>query len=174
MQQTVGLIAILLSLFSCSLAQSKPKVGLDIGSVTIYLGMPRDEIIKKCASAGYKQFVVDKDTIAFQDGGDFSPYTVQFRNDQVVYADREWFLAKGDLDAFESAIAALGSLADNEKSPLCIISHVLVRKPDRSLDNIVLSCGQRTITLVRGKFNDRDAKTFYGVEEQIGEMQPSK
>jgi hypothetical protein len=98
-------------------------------------------------------------------------YTVQFRNNRVVYADREWYLTKGDLDAFESTIAALGSLADNEKSPLCNVSQVPVHTPDGSSNNVFISCGQRTITLSRIHLNSV-GETGYSVREQIGEMLP--
>jgi hypothetical protein len=173
MRQAVLAIAVLLSLCLSCFAQSKPRVALDIGSVTVYLGMPREDFIKKCATAGYKQSIADKDTITLQIGGAIESYTVQFRNDRIVYADREWYLTKGDLDAFESTIAALGSLADNEKSPLCIVSQVPVHTPDGSSDNIFISCGQRTITLSRVHLNSV-AKTGYSVREQIGEMLPAK
>ncbi len=173
MRHIAVLTALLLALSLSCFAQSTPKIALDIGSVTVYLGVPREDFIKRCATAGYRQSVADKDTIIVQIGGAVESYTVQFRNDRVVYADREWYLTKGDLDAFESAIAALGSLADNEKSPLCIVSQVPVHTPDGSSDNIFISCGQRTITLSRVHLNSV-AKTGYSVREQIGEMLPPK
>jgi hypothetical protein len=82
--------------------------------------------------------------------------------------NREWFLEKGDLDPFVSTIAAMSSLPDNEKSlSSCTILHIPIRAPDRSEENIIISCGKRTIELSQVKFNGR-FKAGYSVQEQIG------
>ena len=54
----VGLLSI------SSLAQPVLQtVSLEMGGVTVWLGMPRQEVVDRCASAGLKQMTADRNSI---------------------------------------------------------------------------------------------------------------
>jgi len=110
----------------------------------------------------------DKDGIVFESGSNL--YHTQFKSDQLVYANREWYSSDGELDAFQSTIAALGSISDNV-SPTCTLSHDPLNKPDMRFNRLFVSCGKRSFLLSEGKMG---GKTVYGVSERIGEMLPTK
>jgi hypothetical protein len=59
------MIAVLFALPCFAQSPGKQRTSLDIGGVTVWLGMPRQEVVEKCASAGYKQLVSEKDHIWF-------------------------------------------------------------------------------------------------------------
>jgi hypothetical protein len=161
------MIAVLFAL-PCFAQSGKQRTALDIGTVTVWLGMPRQEVVDKCASAGYKQLVSGKDHIWFV--GNQNSYNVHFRDNRLVYADREWY-AKG-ADAFQSTMAALGSLADRQTFPLsCIISHEPKRDPNWNMDRIFVLCGERSVLLIHHKYKE---DTAYSVTESIGKLPPSK
>ncbi len=152
-----------------ALAQSTEKVSLDLGSVTVWLGMPRQEVVNKCTAAGYKQYPPDDHQILFLDSGNHE-YTTQFKSGLLVYADREWYTAKGDMDAFQTTMAAMGSLVDKQKFPLsCMISHEPISKPGTHVNRLFVLCGKRSFLLIDGQFEITKGR-IYGVTERIGDM----
>jgi hypothetical protein len=174
--KTVVLFACIVILTIQSLAQSKTApTSLDIGTVTVSLGMTRQEVVNRCAAAGYTQLASEKESILFQN--EKHTYTVQFHDNRVVYADRDWYSSQSEMDAFQTTITALGSLLDrNNSSDLCVITHDPISEPDKKIDRIFISCdkGRRSFLLLQGKLlgNGTNAP-FYGVMERIGQMNAS-
>jgi hypothetical protein len=108
---------------------------------------------------------VDKDEIIFQNGD--QGYSARFKDDRLTFASREWYSSKGNLDAFQSTIAALGSLSDSESSPpACSLSHEPLNTPDEQLNRVFIFCGGRSFLLIDGTMG---GKKIYGVSERIGE-----
>jgi hypothetical protein len=148
-----------------ALAQSvPPRIMLELGPVTVWLGMPRQEVINKCASAGFKS-VEAPNGVRFLNGDNM--YTVEFKNDRLSYADREWYFANRELDAFQSTIAALGAIADDNSSVSCTISHEPLSTPEMQINRVFIFCGNRSYLLIDGKMNN---KKVYGVTERIGKV----
>ena len=156
-------VCILLSL-PCS---GQQKVSLEIGTVTIWLGMPRQDVVRRCADVGYKQVFSDPQSILLQ-GGD-GLYNTHFVGGKLVYASREWYSSDSDKDAFQSTVAALSYLADEEHPTSCHITHEPLSDPSMSMDRIFINCGQRSFLLATGKVNGKEVS---GVTEQIGQMPP--
>jgi hypothetical protein len=126
-------------------------------------------VVNKCASAGFKQLYADKDSITFEYGD--NGYWARFKDDRLAFASREWYSSKGNLDAFQSTMAALGALSDSESSPLtCTISHDPVSTPDHQFNRVLIVCGRRSFLLTEGTMN---GKKVVGVSERIGEV-PTK
>ncbi len=152
-------------------AQSQQaKVSLDLGSVTVWLGMPRQELINKCAGAGFKQMFADDDGILFTDGK--RNYNTQFKDGRLAYADLDWYSSKGELDAFQTTMAALASMVDSHRDliPACAITHEPLNKPDYQVDRIFISCGKRSFLLLALS----GGKKSYGIMESIGKMVPAR
>lgn len=157
-------IVVLLSL-PCIAQSSSKTVSLDFSSVTVWLGMPRQEIINKCAGAGFKQLNADKNGIMFVNGD--QGYSTRFKDDRLTFASREWYSPKGNLDAFQSTIAALGSISDSENSPpTCTLSREPLNTPDEQLNRVFIFCGSRSFLLIDGMMG---GKKIYGVSERIGD-----
>jgi hypothetical protein len=132
--------------------------------------MPRQEVISKCAAAGYTvSEAKPKDgTILFVSTKHV--YTTQFQDDHLTYADREWYSSETDLDAFQTAIVAMGALSDKNSSPCTIVNQPL-NTPSTQATRIFLWCGKRSLLLVDMKMS---GKHYYSVQERIGEMLPGK
>jgi hypothetical protein len=142
------------------------KVSLEIGSATVWLGMPRQEVIDRCASAGLKQMAADRNGVLFKSGEHI--YSTQFKHDQLVFADREWISSENGLDAFQSVMAALASISDSDKgsASTCTISHQPLTNPDNQANRVFISCGQRSFLLMEPMIG---GKSFPDVRERIGE-----
>jgi len=136
---------------------------IELGSVTVSLGMPKQEVLKRLSTAGYK--VIDSTSttlVTVLDETLKHVYGVQFVSGQLSYADRSW--SHSYADALEAVIKALGSLSDNGATA-CKLSHSPLSDPDSSTDRIFVKCGQRGVLMYRGKINGIEA---YEVEEFIG------
>jgi hypothetical protein len=158
-------IVSLLSLSSFAQPASQ-KVSLEIGGATVWLGMPRQEVIDRCASAGLKQMTADRNSILFRSGDDL--YSVQFKNDRLVFADRDWLPSKSGLDAFQTTLAALASISDSDKDSVsaCTISHQPLNNPDNQANRVFVSCGKRSFLLMEHRIK---GESYYDVMERIGE-----
>jgi len=149
------------------IAQSSPqKVSLDLATVTVWLGMSRQEVVGKCASAGFTRLYTDKESITFENGD--NGYWTRFKDDRLVFASREWYSSKGNLDPFRSTIAALAAVSDSESAPLnCTIRHEPLNTPENQFNRVFIVCGKRSFLLTEGTM---DKKKVVGVSERIEEV----
>jgi hypothetical protein len=130
--------------------------------------MPHQEVVNKFVAAGYKlnTDLSDKRRVVFE-GVDHHFYTLQFIDERMTYADREWFSSKSGSDAFQTTIAALGSISDS-RSVTCSLSHEPSNKPEMQADRLFISCGKRSFLLMDARTRDEH---YYTVSERIGMMQ---
>jgi len=139
---------------------------LELGVVTLSLGMASQQVLTLFSEGGYKVMgdststylvpVVDR-TVKHTYG------LVQFTGGRLTYAERGWTSTTGDnLDA---PIKALGALAQKGATS-CSITHAPSSQPDSTLDRVFVTCGQRGVRLAIGRFNGID---IYDVAEFIGE-----
>jgi len=126
--------------------------------------MPRQEVASKCASAGFKRVDTDKNSITFVNGDNV--YWTEFKDERLAFASREWYSSKGNLDVFQSALAALGAVSDSEGSLTCTITHAPLSSPDNQFNRIFIVCGKRSFLLMEGTM---EGKKVVGVSERIGE-----
>lgn len=171
MRRTVALAAMVL--FVCLVASNTQattsRVELELGSVTVWLGMPKALAEKQLTEAGYRlRSGAGTDSMTWQAGSDNEGryYTLEFGEGKLSYADREWW-KKGE-NPFEAVLAALGALAEKTTTP-CFITRRPLNEPDLEVDRIVIDCGQRGALLMRGHSRKSDAKTI-DVVERIGKM----
>jgi hypothetical protein len=147
--------------------QSLPdeRVSLEVGSVTVWLGMPKAEVVKKFSDAGYE--VTDSgDGVLAHSGREL--HDLHFENGRLVYADLQWY--NSNTEEMDAVLGALGALADKTKSRPCSMSHEPLSKPDTALDRIFIFCGDRSVLIARGKFL---GKPVMDVSERIGDI-PAK
>ena len=155
------LVAVLcLSLSPYGFAQSyDDKVALDLGTVTVWLGMPQQEVLSKFEAASYRVQPVTDTTVVLN--GE-RVYIVKFTAGRLSYADRDW-MGK-DAHSIDAVIGALGALAQYHGSP-CELSHDPLAQPELSVDRIFISCGKRSVLIIKGKFQGNDTVDVY---ERIG------
>jgi hypothetical protein len=167
MRHYMRMIALIVLCCLCT-AQSARKVTLEVGGATVWLGMSRQEVVSRYSSAGFKQLPAgEKDAILFVEQSQFVTHLTHFKNDRLTFADREWYVPNSDLDAFQSTLAALGSLADTNQLSNCTIIHQPMTDPDMRTNRIFIVCGERSLLLSEM----RTGKTVgYGVRERIGEL----
>ena len=160
MKATILVAVLSLSLTPYGLAQSSgDRVALDLGSVTVWLGMPQQEVLSKFEAAGYRVQPVNETTMVLN--GE-RVYDVKFTAGRLSYADRDWI--GRDVKAFDAVIGALGALAQYGGSP-CRVSHDPIAEPGHSADRIFISCGKRSVLIIKGKLEGNDTVDVY---ERIG------
>lgn len=173
LERTRGVILALALLiaFPC-VAQN--RVSLDVASVTVWLGMPKSDAMKKFSEAGYK--VVDNgDAIMVSSPGDV--HFLTFRHGALIFANRDWYINEY-IDEAQAVMGALSALAEKTKTNACTVSHDPISEPGISIDRIFISCGHTirtdgtlaiersvTISVVNGSGRTRTL----GVVESIGE-----
>jgi hypothetical protein len=143
------------------------KVSLELGSVTVWLGMPETEALSGFQRAGYKVLGMPS-ALTKMIVNDKTAYSVGFKGGRLVYADREWpSSGSGELDAVLRAMAALASHGTTS----CSIIHAPISKPDGSLNRIFIDCGERSVLLAKGTFEASGENRFVTISERIGEPQ---
>ncbi len=173
LERTRGVILALALLiaFPC-VAQN--RVSLDVASVTVWLGMPKSDAMKKFSEAGYK--VVDNgDAIMVSSPGDV--HFLTFRHGALIFANRDWYINEY-IDEAQAVMGALSALAEKTKTNACTVSHDPISEPGISADRIFISCGhtirtdgtlaiERSVTI--SVVNGSGGKRTLGVVESIGE-----
>jgi hypothetical protein len=139
------------------------KTSLELGSVTVWLGMPRQEVVKRCASSGYSVFQGPGDEFEIRDSEklttDSHIFRVIFKNDRVTYASRNWYSSKAK--PFD---AVLGALEQLEGAHGCIVLHDQDKSPDNTWDRVSITCGLRRVLIETG---NASGESLAGVYEQI-------
>ncbi|HEY5175841.1 MAG TPA: hypothetical protein VII95_09795 [Terriglobales bacterium] len=165
--------------FALTMLIALPSVGqntvtLDIGSVTVWLGMPKTDVLRKLAGTAYK--VTDLGDWILVDSYS-SVHDLRFRDRKMIYADREWYMSN-ETDEAGAVIGALGALAQKSNGSACVVTHDPVAKPTISLDRIFVLCGrtirsdgtvtvERSVVIALGVIS---GKKSLNVTERIGEF----
>jgi hypothetical protein len=141
------------------------KTSLELGSVTVWLGMPRQEVVKRCATAGYSVSNGPGDELVIRDSEkmttDSHIFRVIFKDDRVTYASRNWYSSKAK--PFEAVLGALEQLADRRASG-CLLVHDQDKSPDSAWDMVYITCGLRRVLIESGNTNGESVAAVY---EQI-------
>lgn len=147
-----SLIAVLLifTALTTAAAQTGQRVTLELGNVTVWLGMPKVDVLSACAAAGYTA-IENKDdgSINILTGTTKAGrlYSVRFTAGRVSYAGRSWSSnGKDELDAVLGALATL----DGKN---CTVSHEPTNEPDTQLNRVLIVCGSRSVLIVTGKIS---------------------
>jgi hypothetical protein len=146
--------------------QNKERVSLDLGTVTVWLGMPKTEVVKRCTDAGFE--IVDLGEGVIAHIADRTVHDLRFKNGRLSYADLEWY--NSNVEEIDAVIGALGALADKRESQTCTILHQPYSAPDIVLNRVFITCGDRSVFIASGKSN---GKPTLDVSERIGEIPPA-
>ncbi len=137
---------------------------LELGTVTVSLGMAKQQVLRLFSEASYKVMESTATSSATViDGALKHVYTVQFTGSRLTYADRSWTSTDGE--GLDAAIKALGALAQKGAAS-CSVAHAPVSEPDTTLDRVFVKCGQRGVLMIRGKASG--IGDTYDVSEFIG------
>ncbi len=144
------------------------KISLELGSVTVWLGMPRQEVVKRCASAGYSMPNRPGDDLEIRDSEKLTTdghiFRVIFKNGRLAFASRNWYSSKAS--PFDAVLGALGQL---ETRGGCSVVHDQDKSPDGRLDMVFITCGYRRVLIESGNTNGESVANVY---EQIDSREP--
>jgi len=144
---------ILLLLTLCSstaFAQVGNRVSLELGSVTVWLGMDKAAVKQQVESSGMNFDQTNPNIVLVADIQAKRVFTLKFEHDKLVYADRNWL--SDEANALPSVMDALAALIDKGATN-CIIAHVPVSSPDTKVNRVLIDCGHRGILLTYGTQN---------------------
>ena len=143
-----------------------PKVSIDLGSVTVWLGISQTDALAQFRSAGYK--VLGDGTMArtnVQDGN--RVYSIWSKGGKIICAEREWYSSgRDEMDAVLGALAAMVSHGARS----CSIMHDTVSEPERTAERILIDCGQRSVYLAKGKISSTNGVNYVDTFERIGQI----
>ncbi len=166
MKRLLAMIFCLLAYIAQAQSQTQ-KVTLELGSVTVWLGEPKQKIFADFADSG---LVLDdaKDGMVFvHPPKDYftGAYTMRFSADKLVFADRTWTVQ--GVEPIQAAVNAFASLASHGATQ-CTFSHdTKATEVGLNYDRVFVTCGQRSILLMNERYNrSEDGK----VMERIGTM----
>lgn len=151
---------------SSSSVQRSAHVSLEVGTITVWLGMTQEDAAKRFRGAGYQVMITDNELLVHSAS---DSHVLEFMNGQLVFADREWY-TKDKSDGLDAVLGALGALAEKVGNQPCAVIHSPLSSPDSSGNRIFVSCGDRSVMVGKGTIL---GQPFLDVSERIGDM-PSK
>lgn len=141
------------------------KTSLELGSVTVWLGMPRQEVVKRCGSAGYSMANRPGDDLEIRDSEklttDSHTFRVIFKNGRLAFASRNWYSSK--TSPFDAVLGALEQLGDRRAGG-CLVVHDQEKSPDSTWSLVYITCGFRRVLIESGNTNGESVANVY---EQI-------
>jgi hypothetical protein len=163
MRPGTKMLAITLLLCATAFSQSgSPRTSLELGSVDVWLGMPKQEVLAKFASAGFKVINTTEVGLMVLDD-DKQTYNVDFRGGRLSFASRSW--NGKNTDNITAVIEALAAISGRNGS-FCRVYREPSSSPSTSLNRIFVTCGQRSVVVGKGKINGINVEI---VEERIGD-----
>lgn len=152
------LFVILASVISAE-AQA-PRVKLDLGSVTVWLGMDMVQAKQQLKAAGMTLSSEREEDILVISPASKSLYSLRFSAGKLVYAARDWL----NSDSLPSVIGAFAALA-SEGAKNCSILHAPIASPEGTSDRVSIDCGERGVLLIHGELNGMKTDAIW---ERIG------
>jgi hypothetical protein len=143
---------------------SQPRTELELGSVTVWLGMAEPDALRQFQAVGYQVSSESTEVSKLvRNGSDV--YSVWFKQGKLTFAERDWSTKKGVMAAVLSALASL----ENQGSKNCTINHQPLRKPNVDTDRVFIECDQRSVELTDGTYDvDGTSYSTTQVMERIG------
>jgi len=161
-----NLILVLLLLpfaLAADTAQVSDRISLEVGTVTVWLGMTQEEAATKFRDARYKVTLVG-DELLLQSNSE--SHILRFKGSRLAFADREW-ITNYNADTVDAVIGALGELAEKAKNESCYVNHSPISSPDSSSNRVFVSCGQRSVLIGKGTIMGH---TYETISERIGDV----
>ncbi len=131
-------------------AQVGNRVTLELGTVTVWLGMDKAAVRQQVESSGMNFDESNPKIVLVADLQAKRVFTLQFEHDKLVYADRNWL--SDEANALPSVMDALAALIDKGATN-CTIAHVPMSSPYTKMNRVLIDCGYRGILLTYGTQN---------------------
>ena len=136
--------------YLCRFRTGGDRVSLELGMVTVWLGMDKAAVKQQVESSGMNFDQSNPKIVIVADIHAKRVFTLQFEHDKLVYADRNWL--SDEANALPSVMDALAALIDKGATN-CTIAHVPVSSPDTKMNQVFIDCGRRGILLTYGTQN---------------------
>ena len=147
-------------------AQVGNRVSLELGTVTVWLGMDKAAVKQQVEARGMIFNPSNPTNVLVVDTQTKRVFTLQFEHDKLVYADRNWL--RDESKALPSVMDALAALID-QGATNCTIAHAPMSSPDTKMNRVFVNCGQRGILLTYGSENlAGQSYTDNAISERIG------
>jgi hypothetical protein len=162
MKRTAAVVLLFLAGVPSISAQTRPRVELKLGAVTVWLGMPKELALKQMAEAGYRLLTPPAaDSQLWNGGTDKDPheYPMEFSSGKLTWAEVEWWTEE---DPLQAVLDALSQLAEKATAP-CSVVHQPLTEPGLHIDRVFIVCGSRSVRLTHSK-----SRKSIGVTEMIG------
>jgi hypothetical protein len=151
---------------STASAQVGNRVSLELGTVTVWLGMEKAAVKQQVEARGMNFDQTSPNSVIVADIQTKRIFTLLFVHDKLVYADRNWL--RDESKALPSVMDALTALID-QGATNCTISHAPITSPDAKMNRVFINCGQRGILLTYGSTTlAGDFYTDNAISERIG------
>ena len=147
-------------------AQVENRVSLELGTVTVWLGMDKAAVKQQVEANGMILDQSNPTNVIVVDAHNSRIFTLQFEHDKLVYADRNWL--RDESKALPSVMDALAALIDKGATN-CTIAHAPMTSPDSKMNRVFINCGQRGILLTYGSTTlVGQSYTDNAISERIG------
>jgi hypothetical protein len=161
----LAFVVLVVSVLPVDAQIKEARTSMELGSVTVWLGMPKQEVVRRCASAGYSApdetngRIFDTDDLK-KVTADSKVFIVKFKNGRLSFASRDWYSSKAS--EFGAVIGALEQFKDTRAG--CSVVHDQDKSPDAEFERVFITCGLRTVLIKVGKVY---GESFADVWEQI-------
>jgi hypothetical protein len=174
----------LVLVFSVHAFSQTAQVVLDLGPVTVWLGMPKSDVLEKFSNAGYEvtdmDHLTDENSNVVSDGKRLTAinktvfrredssrnvYAISFAAGRLSYAQRSWFDEKDTLGA---TIEAIGAVTEHDRRS-CSITYSPISGPTGSARRVFIRCGKISLLLLRGEMKQGGSiHAHFEISESIG------
>jgi hypothetical protein len=148
-------------------AQVGNRVSLELGTVTVWLGMDKAAVKQQVEASGMIFGQSNSTDVTVVDTHNSRIFTLQFDHDKLTFADHDWL--RDESKALPSVMDALAALIDHGATN-CTITHDPMTSPDAKVNRVFINCGQRGILLTYGSTSlVGKSYTDNSISERIGE-----
>jgi len=154
------LLAVLTATLGFAQTPRVTKVDMQIGALTVWLGMPKGDALALFKAQGYKQ--TDMGDQTYYEIRDGTLSTIGFKGDRLSYATRSW--RSKENDDLASVIAVLTELSSKHQEQ-CTLRADTLREPDMNSERLFVDCGRRGVLIAKGTIA---GTKFAEVMEYIG------
>jgi hypothetical protein len=168
----LAVLSILLFAFQSAVGQAK-RVTLELGPVSVWLGMPKQQVLEKFTAAGYEiedpeeKVVYVRNKSPFQhDDSWLNIFRMSFTAGKLSYAERSWL---DESDPLGSVTKAIGELTGHGSRD-CSVSYNSANNPGYSDATVFIECANKTVYVTRGEYASAPKGPHFEVSEYIGTL----
>jgi hypothetical protein len=154
MKRLVAALLVVISSVAVNAQTEGAKTSIELGAITVWLGMPKQELLRRCTKAGYKVAVEGlENDLKILDSEKLTTasniFRVGLKDDKVTFASRDWYSANAG--PFDAVLGALEQLTTGGQDTLCFVGHTEQKSPDNTGDKVSIVCGARSVIIMNVK-----------------------